>query len=99
MAMEIGRLTHKGEVLVIRKTRYTGNDRLAILAHTSDGAPYAEVSTYIGDYDFAADELMVPTWEEREPLLTALLETGLFADTGREIEVEGDIAYVWRLAS
>ena len=62
--------------------------------------PFVEVTTNLEGAEkyLGADEIIVKTWSENEPLVKSFLVSGYFEDTGRRIEVSlWCKASVWRI--
>lgn len=95
----IGRAnTVYGKVL-IRVGRYPAGGALYVdLFNKADG-PVTTLSTNLVPYGaaVASDEFTVKCWSENEPVIDAMLATGLFEDTGRRIPTGYVTAPVWRI--
>ena len=61
--------------------------------------PLATLSTNLVPYgaSLADDEFSVKSWSENEPLIQAMLDTGLFEDTGRRTPTGYAVSPTWRI--
>ena len=61
--------------------------------------PLATLSTNLVPYgaSLADDEFSVKSWSENEPLIQAMLDTGLFEDTGRRTPTGYAMSPTWRI--
>ena len=91
--------THAGR-LQIRPQTYRANLALALqLVEPTTREPYTVITVNLPDahYQLSPDEVFVKTWSENEPLVPALLASGLFEDTGLREPTGFVQAQVWRM--
>lgn len=62
--------------------------------------PYTDITKNLpGMTDLDANEIVVKTIDEHEPLRSPLLSTGLFEDTGKRVQSGFSTFEVWRITS
>ena len=83
----------------ILATRYPSGGAIAILLNDQEGEMFAVFSVNLVPYGspVAPDCFHVKIWSENEPLVTPMLETGLFEPTGASAVTGHCVAPVWRL--
>jgi len=95
---KLNTLKHGPWNLILFATRYRQNDRIAIVAQTSEGEPYATISTNISHANLEEDEFCVQTWNLSDELLNALLELDLFEKVENKTAESGFVtAPIWRV--
>ena len=91
----IGSFEHEGMNLEIVVTQFA-NGRLAVLLQRG-GAAYCRWAINIPSVELARDQFFAKTYDENAPLRAAMLDSGLFDDTGQRLE-SGFVEFeVWRL--
>lgn len=84
------------ENFLVSATLYQ-NKRIAIRLSYQDGEPYGVLTSNLVDAEIKDDEVCISSWNHPAELLTQLLGTGQFEDTG-EWRVAGFAdAPVWRV--
>jgi len=91
------KLMSDGEEIILSCGVYS-NGRLAIQSFTQFGEPYAILTINIPEQELQDGEIIVKTWSENENISRAVLETGLFIDTGKRISAGFCEAEIWKLA-
>lgn len=91
---------YAGETLtcIVCQGKYE-NGLTALWLETKDGEPFIDITTNFIDaenYILFDDEVIVKTWSENEPIIPALLESGLFEDTSRRVGINFVTASVWK---
>jgi hypothetical protein len=100
--VDIGEVTVGDERLSVLVSRYADGGQIFVgLQVKETGEPYTVLSTNLRAYgaDVAKDEIAVKTWFENEHLVEAMLQSGLFEDTGRRVQAGFAEAQVWRFKS
>jgi hypothetical protein len=93
----IGRLTLGAESYDIVVARFP-NDRIAVVLEKNFRL-WIRVAMNVPAQDIAEDEFFAKTHDENEEFREPLLATGLFADTGRRLEIGFVELELWRLVS
>jgi hypothetical protein len=93
---QIGTLSFGGEEISIQVTTYSADGSPAIELYDEEGMPYTTFSVCLPGSQLQPDEVLVKTWSENEDLRQPMLDTGLFADTGRRVSSGFVNAEVWR---
>jgi len=91
--------THAGR-LQVRPLAYRANLALALeLVDPTTRERYTVITVNLpgAHYQLSTDEVFVKTWSENEPLVPALLASGLFEDTGLREPTGFVQAQVWRM--
>lgn len=79
-------VTRNGDVCEVHFSKYTGNDRVAIILTDKDtGEPYATASVNLVNQELAPDEVAIKNYSEGEGMLNDLVDAGIVEDTGREV--------------
>jgi hypothetical protein len=87
---------------LVRVGRYPQGGQLAInLVDATTSEPIATLSTNLAAYDRTthSDAAGIKVWSENEPIIEALLASGLFKDTGERVSAERVEIPIWRLAN
>lgn len=95
----IGTIRAYDENLNLVTDRYSQNHRLAIQVVSEDGEPFGVLTTNLPNVQLAADEIIVKTIDENEPMREPALASGLFEDTGRRVQSGFSQFEVWRLVT
>ena len=87
--------------LELTKSRYTDNNRLAlILNHVDSGELWCVLTVNMPNDSLEEGEFFVKTWSENADTTTALIEqTNLFENTGRIVPAGYANACVWKFKS
>ena len=98
---------YEHEKLFVEMAKYDSNNTKAVFIQSLESdedsfwlEPFVEVTTNLecAEKYLGADEILVKTWSENEPLVKSFLASGYFEDTGRRIEVSlWCKASVWRI--
>lgn len=56
------------------------------------------LSVNLPGVDLAPGEIAIKTWSENEPYIKAMLDCGLFEDTGHRVPTGFARAHIWRLS-
>lgn len=91
------KLTCSGYRCTLHCSRYTNNDRLAIIATTESGEPFGILTVNL-DAPIPDGCLAIKNWSENEELARVAFDTGLFVDTGERIRTGYVHAPVWEIA-
>ena len=101
-------MENKEELFFLEIQNYETNDTKAvtIMIHVKDEydevclEQYAEITTNIEGAEtiLQQDEILVKTWSENESLITSLLNSGYFEDTGKKVKVSDWCeASIWKI--
>ena len=97
----IGRIDTPYGSATILVGRYPAGGAIAIqlVADDEPTEPMATFSTNLVAYgaQVACDEFCVKTWSENEVLVSPMLSTGLFEDTGKRVPSGYVVSPVWRI--
>lgn len=97
----IGRIDTPYGSATILVGRYPAGGAIAIQLVDDDEpmGPIATFSTNLVPYGatVANDEFCVKTWSENEDLVSPMLSTGLFQDTGKRVPLGHVVSPVWRI--
>jgi hypothetical protein len=95
---KLNTLKHGPWNLILFATRYHQNDRIAIVAQTSEGEPYATISVNIPHANLEEDEFCVQDWNQPDKFLNALLRLDTFEKVEGKTAGSGFVtAPVWRI--
>lgn len=95
---KIGQVTTPWGEADIHVTRYGKGKAIAIQLYGREtGEPFGTVSTNLPDVRLDANEVCVKVWNENEPLIAPMMDTGLFEDTGRKGGSGFVVAPIWRI--
>jgi len=73
-----------GELCSLQFGNY-GNGRLSIQLADRHGEPYGRATVNLPDEVLGEDEVFIKDYSENEGMLSALIEAGIVADTGRRV--------------
>lgn len=89
--------TAYGAELELRKTTYSGNNRLALFAFEKEtGEGFAALTVNFPEIELAPDEFAIKNWSENEELAKAAFSTELFVSTGKCVESNFERAPIWK---
>lgn len=80
--------------------RYDADDTIAVgLTEAHTGQPYATLTVCIPErsYELGRNEIFVQTWGGNDLFLGDLINSRLFADTGRRVRAGYTEAAIWKL--
>ena len=93
--------TFESEELVLEQEKFYQDNTPAIQIYCEDGSPFATLTVCILDKRglgiLPPNHFIVKTWSENAPVAHALLEQGIFEDTGIRIPTGFVEAEVWKL--
>jgi hypothetical protein len=97
----IGRIDTPYGSATILVGRYPAGGAIAVqlVADDEPAEPMATFSTNLVPYgaQVSCDEFCVKTWSENEVLVSPMLSTGLFEDTGKRVPSGYVVSPVWRV--
>jgi hypothetical protein len=87
---------------LVRVGRYPQGGQLAInLVDATTSEPIATLSTNLAAFNRTthADAAGIKVWSENKPIITAMLDSGLFKDTGERVSADHGEIPIWQLAN
>lgn len=88
-------MLHQGKTLLLKEEVYPGNYRTAIQVLTLDKKYLCDLTINLPDQQLNTGEFCVPQTQKLSGLFHSARESGLFINTGRRIELDGQYIEVW----
>ena len=93
----LGQIKINGESIELVRTHYA-DGRLAVIARTLEGAPYAKLSVNPGaDVELPENCIAVKTWSENSQLFAAAAMCPYFMMTGKQLHFGKEVAPIWEV--
>jgi hypothetical protein len=89
--------TVEKEPVEFRIRSYSSSEPAVLVICKDDGSQYGVLSVNLPPIDLELTEFAVKTWSENEELAKAAMETGLFEDTGKYVQLDFVKAPLWKL--